>query len=739
MVEAKPRKVTKKDWDNVEKQVNEIYESRKSSSYRKSHEAKWKEVDRQVQMEPMIRVAADGKPVDTWRSALELGELSKASEIITSDVMRIVFPDHWFSPTVRLDWPTDPKTGRQQYDEKKQKVANGLLRSLMEQQHSDFGLKARVRLSVKEALHHGSFVVKVRQESEMMVKDGDKVKTVKAPVWVPYSMWNAYPDPSPSVVGTNLFYNGSMILRDWVSLPKLKQMANGEGWIKERVEKVEADRKKGEEGKDVELIEYIGDINIERKGDDVFLPNSRVILANGTLVFYDTNELPYSNIIFAGYERQDVRDPYYTSPIIKQSPMQKWTTMNANAFSDASEMKVRPPVEYDSNDPDYVLSDGPDLTPGSKNPTRSVGKGMQALDIGQPDFALKAMQYGMQAMQEGLGVNAVRSGVANSDRQTATEVNKTAQGAEVRTIEFIGQLEQQGLKPFLYMQHDLNREHLEDYAFHNDEMHTPDFMIATRKDIQADAKFEITGSKGILGEEQRAQRSMQATAFFAQTPGFMEKLKHEDIMLNAYRDAGEKSPEAFVKVGEAGPDPKMQQMQQQMQEQMQEAQKAIAKKQQELDGIEKQLQKKGTDVALQEQKVKAESDLLNLQRQFAQYQIKTESEKATGEHEKWKTKIDNATKIKVAHIGARKELMKTHMTNSAKEAPEEDVGEDDDLSELMDLPSKTDKLSQAVEKLSENQMTLAKMLAEMQKAINKPKTVTLKRGRDGRAEGATVN
>jgi hypothetical protein len=64
----------------------------------------------------------------------------------------------------------------------------------------DFGLKARVKLSVKEALHHGGFVVTVEWEHQNKVYDGQGLQSLEAPVWVPHSMWNAYPDMSPSVV-----------------------------------------------------------------------------------------------------------------------------------------------------------------------------------------------------------------------------------------------------------------------------------------------------------------------------------------------------------------------------------------------------------------------------------------------------------------------------------------------------------------------------------------------------------
>jgi hypothetical protein len=48
--------------------------------------------------------------------------------------------------------------------------------------------------------------------------------------------------------------------------------------------------------------------------------------------------------------------------------MQKFTTIMANKFADATELKVEPPIEYDANDPDYVANDGPTIAPGAKDP-----------------------------------------------------------------------------------------------------------------------------------------------------------------------------------------------------------------------------------------------------------------------------------------------------------------------------------------------------------------------------------
>lgn len=711
-MEPKKRRVTKADWDRVEKYVSEELENRRKSKFRTDAERIWKEVDRQIAMTPLQKTAANGQPITTWHHGIELGELAKASEVLTSDVMRIMFPADraWFQPHVELNWPLDPQTGKKRIQSDKQKVADGLLRNLMSQQHKDFGFKTRFRLSVKEALHHGSFVAEIRWQKEMMVRDGDSVRLLGAPVWQPYSMWNAYPDPSPSIIGSGMFYTGSMMLVEYVPKAKLKAMAQGDGWMPERIKLIPDDEHdvKGTQTKDVELVKYYGDITIERSDGDIYLPNAKVILANGKIVYYAPNELPYPSVIFSGYERQDVRDPYYTSPIIKLSPTQKMTTITANKFLDALALKVEPPIEYDGNDPDYVMNDGPEIMPGAKTPTKSMGQGMKVLDIGDPRFALQGLELGIRQLQEGLGVSSLRAGVQESDRQTATEATLQSQGAEVRTMEFIAQLSD-ALLPYLYMSHELNRANMEEYTFYSDELRTEDVIRAQKKDIQANAMFEVVGAKGVLGELQRAQRTTAVTAFAASSELFAPLLKPETILLDMYRDAGKKNPEDWVELGK-GESAQMQQMQAQMQAQVQQVQEQMAKKEQELESVRKKLEKDMQNAELKKLEVSYQEQLLQLKKQLDTMNAN-----------------DAAQKKEVADMAlnqARETLAQSNIALPAVQA----------LSEQMQaaMAQQAQAMAGMMQMLAQSQMLQKQTLD----AVQKPKKVTVQRNEKGQIVGA---
>jgi TolA-binding protein len=612
--EVKKRRITKADWGKVEAYIAEELHNRQNNRYRKMHEAIWKEVDRQVAMQSMKRIV-DGREVIDWHSTVELGELAKASEVITADVRRMVFPHSraWFRPHVDIG-----EAGADQ-----QQLADGVLRAFMAQQHHDFGLKARFELSVKEALHHGSFVAEIIPANRQKVYEGTKLERVAAPVWQPHSMWNCYPDPSPSVIGTDMFYEGSMMICKSMPRHKVEAMAVGEGWMH-----IAQIPKKGK-GDEVELVYYYGDLFIERHDGDIFLPNCKAITANKKIIYYAPNDTPFVPIVFGGYERLDIRDPYYTSPIVKLSPMQKLASVMANKFIEGVALKTEPPIVYDGSDAYFVQSDGPVIAPGAKSPTKGTNNWAQ-VDIGDPSWAANGLEMAIRQIQEGTGVNAIRAGVMASDRQTATEVTKVSQAGEIRTVDFVDKLETQGLRPFLYMQHALNRKSLEGYPFYNDEMDAPDFLRMTKEDLPEFVHFEVVGSKGLLGEEERTQRTSMVTAFASGNPLFAPLLNPVALLKEMYQDAGNKNPERFLNLPQ-GEDPRIVQLQQQAQQAIQQLQARIqeleSKQQVEMAKLQAQSQTKQAELQ-QDSQIEQARLQLETQRAQAELELKRQIAKA---------------------------------------------------------------------------------------------------------------
>lgn len=604
MSDYKKRRVSPKDWEQVEKHVKRELEKRQRDNFRKAHESIWREVDRQIAMKPMQSFDSQGKPVQNdWHNTIELGELARASEIISADVRRLIFPNTraWFEAHIELQQMFDIQTGEPApYDPKQQEMEDGKLRALMAQQHGDFGFKARFELSVKEALHHGSFVAEARNESIMLVRNGSQIKNMGAPVWVPHSMWNSYPDPSPHVVGTNMFYSGSMIILEFVPLYQLKIMAKGDGWMPGQLPKVpkRTNKNKDVETEDVQLTKYYGDISIKREDGDIFLPNCTVILANDVIVYYMSNSYEFSPVLYNGYERMDVRDPYYVSPLIKLSPTHKMASVLANKYLDAVALRVEPPIVYDGNDPQFVADGGPVIAPGHKSATKGSAS-YDVIEVGDPNYALEGLQLSLDQLRQGTSVDAIRSGGGDTGDQTATESRLKSMKGEIRVVDFVDKLEF-SLKTFLYMQHEINKAQMEPYSFYNPEMDSPDFIWLRREDLPKNVHFDIVGARGILGEEERSQKMTAVTAFASSNPLFSPLIKPVELLKEMYQDAGVKSPERFLNV----PDDETQVLEERIRG---EYDKAMQEHEQQIMELEKKLaiQQAVNDAKLQEATIKA--------------------------------------------------------------------------------------------------------------------------------------
>lgn len=549
--EKTPR-IYKKDWDKVQEHLMTELDSRKRSGFRRSQERKWKEVDRQIEMEAMIKRARDGTEVpQDWHNIIELGELSKASENMSADVRRITFPQsrYWFEPhsDTKQEAGFNQQTGEKKEKQQRQQMVDGRLRAFMMQQHTDFGLKDRVELSIKEALHHGSFVVEVDWEEQKMVFGGEKTKTIGAPVWIPHSMWNSYPDPSPSVVGTNMFYTGTMFIESYLPRYKCEKLVNSgeDGYLASQWKKVPKDEhvlKDQQRTKDVKIVTYWGDIMMERNNpeENLYFPNHKVQMMNGIIVYFLPNDTPYPNLIYRGYERTDIRNPYYTSPIIKQSPMQKLASTLANKTMDGIELHLEPPIVYDGNDPDFVLNGGPDVRPGSKVSAKG-SNAFQQVKIGDPEVAITGLELALNQMKEKLG----RPGKPVGDRATKAEVVKSSQDQEVSLVDFIDKVEI-ALRSFLYMQHEMNLRKLDTYFYYSPEMQDPDFLVVKKDDLPKKVHFDVVGARGVLGEQERAEKMTMVTGFASQNPLFAPLLDAKALLMQMYQDAGIKNAERFM-------------------------------------------------------------------------------------------------------------------------------------------------------------------------------------------------
>ena len=616
----KKRRFLSSDYEFIADYVKQQLGERRGLKERKKHETLWTEVDRQVRMEPMERIVKDED--EEWRSALELGDLSTACEVLSADVLRLIFPQDrsWMQPHIQLE--LERLIVREQVEKgttpskkelrKLQTKADAELRALMTQQHTDFGLRARIELSVKEALKHGSFVSEILWQENQQYKMGGVFESAASPVWIPHSMWNCYPETLE--LGTDLMYSGSMIITSEKTGEWIMRQKNFINLKTFQQRNTKADNP-------VEIITYYGDITVKRKTDDIFLPNMRIRVAEGTVI--QAEPMNNISIIYSGYDRVDVRDPYFMSPLVKYSPNQKLISMIANQFLDNVELKLQPPIVYNGNDAMLVKQGGPRMSPGAKSPTKGGQQDFKQVDIGDPSWAIPAIQGFKDDIQQGTGVSSARSGAQRqADRVTATQIEQEAQGAEIRTVDFVGKIEK-GIRSYLYIQHELNKDHLKKYMFYNPEMGMKDFDSLSKEDLPKKVHFEIVGSKGVLMERRRSEATSMVTAFLLGNEMTAGIVNIENVAKQMYQDAGNKTPETLLNVGDENDkiqraieevQAKADEIIQQMQQEMQKIGQDLVKSEQENVATEQEMKLKQeryltTENALREEIRKLKADM----------------------------------------------------------------------------------------------------------------------------------
>lgn len=575
-------RITRANFKDLEEYVLDTFKERRDAPERKSAEFIWSEIDRQVRLTPQQGISESGQGDQDWHSAIEVGDLSTASEIFAADVIRLVFGgDSWYSAHSDLS-DVDMEVNLK---EKAQKKADSDLRHFMNQQHKDFGLKAAVKLSLKEVAHHGAMVATVQPAtlvSSPIVTGGRAVNTLKAPTWRAHSMWNCFPDPNPSVVGTRLFYDGSMIVRSYI---KPEQVPT-QNWMNKKKILDSANKKP------IEVITMYGPIFIPRKSaSDIYIPNGIVQIANDIIAMAQASEWPFPNVIYTGYERIDAKDPYYSSPLMKHSAMQTLASRCANQFLDSVALQTEPPIIFSKMSPAFA-DEPPAIAPREQIPVGSGGD-IRELRVGNPEAALAGLEFAKTEMKVGVGIDATRAGVDAGVEQTAEEIRTKNARSEVRVVDFIGDFEEQALKPFLYMQHWWNVQNVSSYPYYNPDIGQEDHKKKTKDQLPEDVIFELIGSKDVLGETRRATQLLQVTQSILNIEEVKGMIDLPEIVKDLYRDAGARNKaEVYVKTpseqDEQVIDQRIVQLEQEIQALSQAAQQTEDQFQQQLSALQQE-------------------------------------------------------------------------------------------------------------------------------------------------------
>lgn len=532
------RRFDARDWEYIAEYVIDEKNTRKNK--RADREKHWKEIDRQIAMEPDVQFKKlpNGK-VDVrklWMAEMELPLQAQALEVLTSDARRMMFAENWFRAHAemtddyleKVDFSSiilgDKAEVPSQIDQDNtDKLVEGFLNHLFRQ----VDLQGRQDKINAEAFKYGMGVGRARMETKNVYiheARGVRKEKQKIPVQVPCSIKNLYlDDPMPSMHSAQVLGPGH-IAEDWIKLENLHVAANKGstdpndmegGWMPDNLKKVEPT----EDGY-VQVLEYEGDLVVPRKTvRSLVIPGAIATVVVGgkstggdvtkAVIRFRFRKMPYSSYLLYPYHYEGTDCSYPTSPLEKGRPVQMMATDALNRLMDSAALKNAPPVGYDRSNPVFGQSGGPVIHPyaqwESNDPIQVYDK------VGGDPAALSGtLTLAINLYAELTGVLPARLGAQTVSHTTAFAKDAELTRGAIRTVDFVNAAGQGPLTRWLYMAYDMGREAMgrESVSFFIDAY--GGFVEVTKDQLPERSSFEWFGSGGPAEESQKMQRRMQA-------------------------------------------------------------------------------------------------------------------------------------------------------------------------------------------------------------------------------------
>ena len=538
----KARRFDDRDWKWIADFVIEEYERRKRD--RADKEKFWKEIDRQIAMEPSIefKKLPDGT-IDTkkkWMAETELPLQAQALELNVSDARRMLFADgdKWFKANSKVTDDYLKKVeghggvkvlGDENYvpSTVNQDNADKLVEGFLIHNFKQYDHTSRFDIINAEAFKYGMGVGRGRLERKnIYIYESRGVRNDKQriPVIVPCSIKNLYLEEPKPTLHSSTVLGPAHIAHDYLRYENLAIAANkgttdpdddDGGWMPKQLSKVLAD-KKGY----VQVLEMEGDIVVPRKTTrSVVIPGAIITVAMGgeapgggstrAVIRFRFRQHPFSSYLLFPYMHESADDAYPTSPLMKGRTIQMTATDCVNRFLDAAMLKNAPPVGYDRNDMTFAQSGGPEIYPYAQWETTDPVKVYTELGGDPSALAQAAMQF-INLYSNLSGALPSRIGAPTNSHTTAYAKNAEMQLGSSRITDYVNQSGQGPLVRWLDMAYRLGREALKTNE-------TIDFFIEAYggyveidKSMLPEAAFEWFGSQGPQAKQQQQQQKLAA-------------------------------------------------------------------------------------------------------------------------------------------------------------------------------------------------------------------------------------
>lgn len=537
------RRFDDRDWKYLAEYV--IAEAERRKKAREDREKQWKEIDRQIAMEPdtKFKLMPDGR-IDAkkaWMAEMELPLQAQALEILTADGRRMMFPDSgsWFRAHGEMTDEYLRKVDFQSFvlgDETEvpsqinQDNCDKLIEGFLLHQFGQYDFSTRADLINAEAFKYGMGAARGRMETKNIYiheSRGTRKETQKIPALRPVSIKGLYLDePLPSMHSAQML-GQAHIAEDHIRYENLVLAASkgssdpedeDGGWMPKNVAKLEPNDKGY-----VQILEMEGDIVIPRKTTrSVVIPGAIATIAVGgkaksgdvtkAVIRFRFRKYPFSSYVLFPYHYEHVDNPYPTSPLMKGRPVQMAATDALNRLMNSAALKQMPPVGWDRSDPALAAAGGPEIYPGAMWPTNDPQIIKVFAEVGGDIGAL--MNVYLQHVNlyaELTGVLPARIGAQTTSHTTAFAKDAELQRGAVRTVDYIRQSGGGPLTRWLGMAYQMGRDALgknEEVSFFIDSY--GGFVKIDKNALPERADFQWFGSGGPAEEQQKSARKLSS-------------------------------------------------------------------------------------------------------------------------------------------------------------------------------------------------------------------------------------
>lgn len=573
----------KRDFDLIAEEVVSKLHDRKQR--RKHREKVWKEVDRQLRMEPDISfkmtVLPDGSPSDrvdprkAWLPEVELPLQRQALEVLTADARRMMFPDSgpWFEAHAEVSdtFLEKAEAGAVKIagDETDQpslilqdnvdKLIAGRLNHL-HRQYEFFGTYDRIN---GEAFKYGTGVGRGRNVRKQVFLDtarGIVKQDVVIPMLVFRSIKNVYLDDTlHHVMNEGHFVGPGIISEHSIRFTDLIKAANSGsndpnredgGWMPNNLTGLDVANEDI-----VTVAEYEGDLIVPRKTRTSLLLSNVIV----TVVIGKTpkgqlqrktirlrfNKLPFSSFLIHPYHIEDADDkdnstPYGEGPLTMGMHVHSSAVQALNVFHQTAQLNAAPPVGYDGADVWFAQRGGPVIEPFAQWATN---ENIEVHQFGDPAAIFQAFTGFVLMHGDVTGVNAPRLGAQTVSHTTAFAKEAELSRGTVRTVDYVRSMVMGPLPRWLYMEYAMDRANMTgSETFYVDTYQG--FLTTTKDAFPENVAFEVFGSGGPQEEQQKIQNRLAAVNQAIQIDaikiqaGMEPSLDYEQIQKQILRDGG---------------------------------------------------------------------------------------------------------------------------------------------------------------------------------------------------------